>query len=194
MKSIFALVLLTISFATAALAENLDYDLEVNGMVCAFCAYNVSKQLESIDGVAPGSVDVDLEHGRVTLQAKNELDKTEIADLLLQAGFKLGEVNKSASFVRQPRQYADRDVLLSVTMNSAGISNGELDQVLEALGAFAVAQSGQIAIAGPGELETAILKPVLGGRRTVIKVDYDQTSESDKTVAVSVLARPIETR
>jgi len=63
------LALVSASLTTSAFAGQLEYDLKVEGMKCAFCAYSVSKQLESLDGVVAGSVNVDLEHGRVTLRS-----------------------------------------------------------------------------------------------------------------------------
>ena len=179
MKSLIAVILISASFASDAIADRLDYDLEVSGMVCAFCAYNVSQQLESIDGVTSGSVAVDLEQGRVKLQAEQELKQAQIADLLLQAGFKLDAVTRTEASNSPLRERLNHDVLLSITMNSGRIRDGEFDQVLEALGAFAVEQLGRITVVGSGELETAILKPVLGGRRTVIKVDYDRTARPE---------------
>ena len=95
MKYLFTLVLVTASFATDAVADQLEYDLEVNGMVCAFCAYNVSKQLMTLDGVVPDTVDVDLDKGRVKLQSGNKLDRSQLADLLLTAGFELVTVNEA---------------------------------------------------------------------------------------------------
>ncbi len=48
-------------FATAgncATADSLQYELEVSGMVCAFCAYNVSRQLKTLDGVDAQSIEI----------------------------------------------------------------------------------------------------------------------------------------
>ena len=60
MKYWIALAMISLSIAVNADARQLEYDLDVKGMKCAFCAYNVSKQLESLAGVVPGTVDVDL--------------------------------------------------------------------------------------------------------------------------------------
>ena len=93
MKYLFALTVVFASLATRASADQLEYDLEVNGMVCAFCAYNVSKQLKTLDGVIPDTVDLD--KGRVKLQSGNKLDRSQLADLLLTAGFELVTVNEA---------------------------------------------------------------------------------------------------
>ena len=190
MKYLLTLVLLTASFATNAVADQLEYDLKVNGMVCAFCAYNVSKQLKTLNGVVSDTVDVDLDKGRVTLQSEQELDKSQIADLLLTAGFKLGAVNEAIALNAEPRRQRDEAAFLSMTISSDRLSDGQFDEVLEAIGAIAVQRSGRISVVGPADLELAILKPILMGRRTVIKVDYDRSVSLKETVAVSVFGNP----
>jgi len=194
MKNLFALVLVTASFATNAVADNLQYDLEVNGMVCAFCAYSVSKQLRTLDGVVADTVDVDLETGRVRLQSGNKLDRVQLADLILAAGFKLDAVNETSASHAEPRAQPDEAVFLSMTMSSDRLSDGQFDQVLEDIGAIVVQRSGRILVSGPAELELAILKPILMGRRTVIKVDYDRVKRRDQTVALTVLGNPEKSR
>ena len=173
----------------------LEYQLAIDcdrrhGMKCAFCAYNVSKQLESLDGVIPQTVNVDLDHGTVKLRSEKELDEARLADLLLQTGFKLGAATATAASTLQPRQPSDEAAILSVTMNAVELNEGGFDAILEELGAIAVQRSGRISVIGPGELEAAILKPVLAGRRSVIRVDYEQVNRPDQTVVVSVSANP----
>ena len=190
MKYLFVLLVVTASLATRASADQLEYDLEVNGMVCAFCAYNVSKQLKTLDGVVAHTVDVDLAQGRVTLQSEKELDNSQLADLLLTAGFKLGVVNETIALNAEPRRQRDETAFLSMTISADRLSDGQFDEVLEAIGAIAVQRSGRISVVGPAALELAILKPVLMGRRTVVKVDYNRVSRPDQTVAVSISGRP----
>jgi hypothetical protein len=79
---------------------------------------------------------------------------------------------------------------MSMTMSADRLSEGQFDEVLEAIGAIAVKRSGRISIAGPAELELTILKPVLMGRRTVIKVDYDRVERPEQPVVVSVSGDP----
>lgn len=186
MKFLTSLMLLSASLAMSAFAGQLEYDLEVEGMKCAYCAYNVSKQLESLNGVVADSVDVDLERGRVTFRSDAELEKTQMGDLLLQSGFLLQAVTRSEAVAFHNPQRSDRVMLLSVTMMSDRIRDGDFDSVLEALGDIAAERSGRVTVVGPVDLETAILKPVLAGHSTVIKVNYKQASRPEQTVAVSV--------
>ncbi len=194
MKYLFVSILVTASFATDAVADQFEYDLEVSGMVCAFCAYNVSKQLKTHDGVVPDTVDVDLDNGRVKLQSGNKLDRTQLADLLLRAGFKLGAVNEAITLNTEPRRQRHEAAFLSMTISSDRLSDGQFDEVLEAIGAIAVQRSGRISIVGAADLELAILKPVLMGRRTVVKVDYDRVNQPDRSVTVSLSVDPKKAR
>ncbi|MFQ6006306.1 MAG: heavy-metal-associated domain-containing protein [Woeseia sp.] len=194
MRYLFALTILSTSFATNAGTGPLDYHLEVNGMVCAYCAYNVSKQLRSIDAIVPESVDVDLDQGAIKLQSEKELDQAELADLLLQAGFELGSVTEAVALTPQARRHSDERVFLSVTMDPDGLSDGEFNLVLEALGDIVVQRSGRISIVGPTEYEVAILKPVLAGRKTVIEVEYDPTNRPDQPIVLSVSVNSMKTR
>ncbi|MCH7829633.1 MAG: heavy-metal-associated domain-containing protein [Proteobacteria bacterium] len=188
MKYWIALAMISLSIAVNADARQLEYDLDVKGMKCAFCAYNVSKQLESLAGVVPGTVDVDLEQGTVNFRSEKTLDETQLADLLLQAGFTLETVAKEAASVPQPGQVSNRATFLSLTMNAQELTDGAFDALLKELGTIAVQRSGRVSVVGPGALEVAILKPVLGGRRSVIKVDYERVNQPDQAVIVSVSA------
>ena len=102
----------------------------------------------------------------------------------------LGAVTEEAASKSQPRQASNGAAFLSLTMSAHELDEGEFDAILEELGAIAVQRSGRISVVGPGELEVAILKPVLGGRRSVIKVDYKQVNRPDQAVVVSVSAEP----
>jgi len=188
MKYLIALFMISTSIATNAVADQLEYELEVNGMVCAFCAYNVSKQLKTLDGVIPDSVDVDLDKGRVKLQSENKLDRSQLAELILTAGFELGAVTEAKASNAEPRRQRDEATFLSMTMSSDRLSDGQFDEVLEAIGAMAVQRSVRISVVGPEELELAILKPVLMGRRTVIEVEYEPVNRPDQSVVVSLSA------
>ena len=194
MKFLIALSIVSMSIATNAVADQLEYELEVNGMVCAFCAYNVSKQLKTLDGVVRDSVVVDLDKGKVKLQSENKLDRTQLADLLLTAGFALGAVTEAEALNTESRRRLDEAAFLSITISSDRLSDGQFDEVLEAIGAMAVQRSAGILVAGPEEFELAILKPVLMGRRTVMDLEYEPVNRPDQAVVVSLSANSTKTR
>ncbi len=64
------------------------YRLEVEGLVCAFCAYSVEQKLQAIAGVE--YVDVDIDSGIVLVGVKpeHELNENEVRRLLEAAGFR----------------------------------------------------------------------------------------------------------
>ncbi len=190
MKFLIVLSMVSMSIVTNAVADQLEYELEVNGMVCAFCAYNVSKQLKTIDGVVPDSVAVDLDQGTVRLRSESKLGRKQLADLLLTAGFELGAVSEAEALNTESRRRLAEAAFLSMTISSDRLSDGQFDEVLEAIGAMAVQRSGRISVVGPEELELAILKPVLMGRRMVIEVEYVPVNRPDQAVVVSLSANP----
>lgn len=64
------------------------YRLQVDGMVCPFCAYSVEQRLQAVAGVE--YVDVDVESGRVLVgvQPGHRLEETQIRKLIEEAGFR----------------------------------------------------------------------------------------------------------
>ena len=187
MNYLSLLVLFCMLFGTNVLASDLDYTLEVKGMVCAYCAYNVSKQLKSLDGVVPDSVSVDLENGMVTLQSEKKLETARLSELLQTAGFRLGTVSETTSEAAATRPKSNGSVVMSLTINADRLVDGQFDAMLEALGAVATQRPVRITIAGPDELEVAILKPVLAGRKVVIDVDYDRVNRPDNTIRINLI-------
>ena len=188
MKQLIAVILFCVSFPTSTLADNVGYTLEVDGMVCAYCAYNVSKQLKNLDGVIPESVDVDLENDVVTLQSEKPLVKNQLAELLQSAGFQLGTVTETVLDAQDSRPRHGGSFVMRLSINADQLSDGKFDVMLEALGTFAAQRSAQIAIEAPAELEVPILRPVLAGRKTVIDVIYRPVSQPTKIVLINLLS------
>lgn len=63
------------------------YRLQVDGMVCPFCAYSVEQRLQALAGVE--YVDVDVESGRVMVgvQPDHRLEAAQVRKLIEGAGF-----------------------------------------------------------------------------------------------------------
>ncbi len=187
MKNLLVLSLFYMLFASNSFANGFDYALEVKGMVCSFCAYSVSKQLRSLDGVVDHSVNVDLDSGMVTLQSEQKLQTTRLGEVIQAAGFQLGTVTETSLEAVTPLQNAEGSLVMSLTLNADRLVEGQFDALLKALGEIASQQSGRIAFAGPDKTEIATLMPVLMGRRPVIDVEYDRVTESDNTVLIKLL-------
>ena len=59
----------------------------VTGMTCDHCVRAVTQALEKLPGVT--SVDVELAAGRVTVQSEQELDGSDVAAAVNEAGYEV---------------------------------------------------------------------------------------------------------
>lgn len=186
MKQFITVILFCASFPASALADDVGYTLEVQGMFCAYCAYNVSKQLKNLDGVIPESVDVDLENDVVTLRSEKPLAKNRLAELIQSAGFQPGTVTVTVLDAQGTRPKPAGPVMMRLSFNADQLADGKFDVMLEAIGTIAAQRSARIAIEAPEELEVPILRPVLAGRKTVIDVDYRPVKQPIETVLIKL--------
>lgn len=178
---------LVVSSAPPALAQSaFGYELKVKGMVCAFCAYNVSKQLRSADGVAPDSILVDLENGTITLRSEKPLERARLTRLVETAGFALEAVTEIAPDSPLPAPRAKRAAGISLTLDADGLAEGEFDALLKMLGALVTQRSAGVTIVAPSQLEMRVLRPILMGHRPAMDVDFSVGIPPDNTVLVDV--------
>ena len=182
------ILFLFVSSAPSAIASEVGYELKVTGMVCAFCAYNVSKQLRSADGVAADSIEVDLASGTITLKSEKPLEAARLAELVEAAGFKLEAVTETAPDSSIPASSSERAVQLSLTLDAKGLAEGEFDSLLQALGVLASERSAGLAVVAPAGLEMRLLRPILMGRTPAIDVDFSEGIRPDNTVLINVFA------
>lgn len=63
------------------------YALTVTGMTCNHCVHAIHDEVSAIAGV--DQVQVDLSTGALTVQASRELDRSEIAAAVDEAGYQL---------------------------------------------------------------------------------------------------------
>ena len=184
-----ALVLfLFVSNAPSASASEFGYELKVKGMVCAFCAYSVSRQLRSADGVVADSVEVDLAVGTITLESEKPLEAALLAELVEAAGFELEAVAESAPDSSITAPSSERGVLISLTLDAKGVADGEFEALLQALGTFVSQRSAGLDVVAPAGLEMLTLRPILMGRTPAIDVGYSEGIPEDNTVLIEVLA------
>lgn len=92
MKKLIILILMTLIFSNMSFAADKHYQLQVDGLVCPFCEYNIEKKLGKIDGVLKvkanlkeGVVNVLVADGKTMPEA---LVRQEITD----AGFTLKSI------------------------------------------------------------------------------------------------------
>ena len=186
MKQLIAVILFCVSFPESALADDVGYTLEVQGLFCAYCAYNVSKQLKNLDGVIPESVNVDLENDVVTLHSEKPLAKNRLAEAVRSAGFQPGAVTETVLDPQGSRPKPYGPAMMRLSFNADQLADGKFDVMLEAIGTIAAQRSARIDIEAPEELEVPILRPVLAGRKTVIEVVYQPVKQPIETVLINL--------
>lgn len=90
MKKLLAGLIL-IGVSLPALATDIRYELQVDGLACPYCAYGVEKKIKALDGVDQDSLEIKLNEGLVSFQANTESPFTEafLKTLVNDAGFTL---------------------------------------------------------------------------------------------------------
>jgi len=166
---LLSLLLMVVSFGSWA--QGYHYNAEVKGMVCAFCAYSVSKNVSQLAGVDADSVDVDLKGGHVTFNSSEKVSEEKLAGLFTDSGFSISHlmVSKISEKTAGPGKPASLDLQLDV------FKIDQLSSVIEAIGNIAADNPSRLIINAPQAQEDAILKPLLMGRQQVIKVRFIPT-------------------
>ena len=85
-----AVFALSVLLPVAAFAAQTQYQLQVDGLACPFCAYGIEKELKRTDGVE--RVEIDINAGTVTVTMADGATMTEAqaARIVKDAGFTLG--------------------------------------------------------------------------------------------------------
>ncbi len=84
-----AVLALSLLLPVAAFAAQTQYQLQVDGLACPFCAYGIEKELKRTDGVE--RIDIDINAGTVTVIMADGATMTEAqaAQIVEDAGFTL---------------------------------------------------------------------------------------------------------
>lgn len=96
MKKLYFILAILVFFlpATAASAAESQYVLQVDGLACPFCQYNIEKNVSKIDGIL--GVKANLKDGVVTIDVADGavLPEAEIRKAITDAGFTLKSIEK----------------------------------------------------------------------------------------------------
>ncbi len=171
MKFLKSKALLFILFSLMSfnlLAESYHYKADVKGMVCAFCAYSVSKNISKLPGVDADTVDVDLKGGHVDFISSQQVDTKKLAALFSDSGFTISNVTFKKTRSAQAVSHKEPSLDMAIDVFKADQFSG----VLEAIGNLAASTSASIMIQAPASMEDTLLKPLLMGRQQVIKVRF----------------------
>ena len=77
-------------------AADTAYQMRVDGLACAYCAYGIEKKFKQIDGVDQNSLDIDLNSGLVRVQVADgiSLSDERLRQLFKDAGVSLRDVQR----------------------------------------------------------------------------------------------------
>jgi len=171
-------LLLFLLFASTQLrAGEYLYNAEVEGMVCAFCAYSVSKNISKLPGVDADSVDVDLDGGYVRFYSSQPVDEAKLSALFTDSGFTISQLKQSEA--RSVNRKTEEVLALTLEIDRDKIEQYKI--LLENLGNLAASSPSHLLIEAPADDESKLLKPILMGRQQVVKLRF-KVSESNKIV------------
>ena len=88
------IVLVAVIFGLPAFAQAKTINVQVKGMVCAFCAQGVEKKFKAVPEVA--SVKVSLETKKVDLETKEgkDIGDQEIKKIISEAGYDVEKIER----------------------------------------------------------------------------------------------------
>ncbi len=172
MTRAFLTVVTLAAFSISAWAEGYAYHSRIEGMVCAFCAYNVGKTIGALPSVDAESVHVDLESKLVDFNATAPVDFASVAAAFSDTGFTLAKLEMVEIPAARSTSFEEVPVVV-LDLESVDISLFEA--VLETLGAVASAQGMRLVIEAPEAVEIDLLMPILMGRRPAINVRFVPT-------------------
>jgi copper chaperone CopZ len=94
MRQIFYVILL-LMLALKAYANHHKVDIDVNGLVCEFCAVTIEKGFEKKPEIQ--EVKVDLEVGKVfiTFTDGNNLTDEELTHVIINNGYNVAKINRN---------------------------------------------------------------------------------------------------
>jgi len=151
-------------------AKEINYQAHVEGMVCAFCAYSVSQKIGSLPGIDAESVNVDLKTGRVDFKASRGVSQKSLQAVFTESGFRLDKLSETEA--PSSKGTAPKKLPLVLDMELSSLDTDRFEAVFEALGNLAAGSPSRLVIEAPGSLEGDLLKPVLMGRKQVMKVRF----------------------
>ncbi len=160
-KKLLLLILLVPSlslFNNMAWAQDYGYQGKVEGMVCAFCAYNVTKNIGRLPGVNVDSVNVNLSSGEVAFSSSLPIKKIAITKVFEESGYSLVVFNQ--------RKNAKSDVTLFspepiIELKFSSTDINQLDPVLDVIGNLAITKTAKLSIKAPKASELDLIKPIL---------------------------------
>ena len=97
-------VLISLLLLASASAQAATIEMQVNGLVCAFCAQGIEKQLRKFPATA--DVIVNLEHKLVAVALKDgqDIPDTELRRALTNAGYSVKAIQRTETPIAELRE------------------------------------------------------------------------------------------
>lgn len=181
---VFALFLVVLSAPAAA--DGYSYQARIEGMVCAFCAYNVGKTIGTLTGVDTESVTVDLDANVVDFHSSGPVDWADVSAAFSDSGFVLAQLDQ-VEYPTTENTPTSAAPLFSLDFDS--VDAERFEGIFEATGEIASAQGLRVVIEAPESLEIDLLMPLLMGKKHAISVRFvpiDEASIRLKMYSASV--------
>jgi len=180
----FALFLVVLSAPVAA--DGYSYQARIEGMVCAFCAYNVGKTIGTLKRVDAESVSVDLEAKLVAFHASGPVEWADVSTAFADSGFVLAKLDQAVGLPARI-SFIEGSPLIGIDLD--GVEVERFEAILEAIGETASTQGLRLVIEAPEAVEIDLLRPLLMGRKHAINVRFvpiDEASMRLKMYSASV--------
>ena len=105
----FRVLLFTLLLGVSSLASAKTIEMDVNGLVCAFCAQGIEKSLKGFP--ATEAVFVSLEHRIVAVQLKNgtDIDDAKLRKAITDAGYTIVAIRRTDQSLDVIRQRVKTD-------------------------------------------------------------------------------------
>lgn len=169
MSRILILLLPLLIWSSSAWSKEYQYEADVEGMTCAFCAYSVSKNINKLPGIIKESVDVSLENGEARFRSTRRVTQKTLEPLFAKSGFSISGLTETEI---KTTSYTSKKATLTLELKLPGTDTDKFKPVIKAIGNIAATATSRLVIEAPESLEMEILKPLLLGRQQVIKVEF----------------------
>ena len=169
----FALFLVVLS--APATADGYAYQARIEGIVCAFCAYNAGKTIGALTGVDTKSVTVDLDANVVDFHASSPVEWADVFAAFSDSGFVLAKLDQVDSPAAESPSVRGSPLF---SLNFDGVDAERFKRIFEATGEIASSQGLRLVIEAPEAVEIDLLMPILMGRKQAISVRFVPIDEA----------------
>lgn len=167
-RSLF-LALSLVAVSASASTAGYTYQARIDGMVCAFCAYNVAKSIGALPSVDAETVTVDLEAKRASFHSTLEVNRQALSAAFAGSGFTLSEMHLVDSPQPPTTTYQSAPV---IELDLDGADTVKFENLLKAMGEFASVQKLRLVLEAPESIEIELLMPILMGRDHSLNVNF----------------------